>query len=213
MNTKEPKSEKTYIETKDFHKKSLAERPARLSPLSMPKYGTNSFPRQLEKIIKDQFKQMQPKWFITIQWTPPARDFQTAVSHSKHFRNKLLTSVYDCELKQIPNASQRCRIIWFHEKAPDVRGRVVYHSHLHISRLPAPYLTTADLELLLITRIKPGFQSLQHLFRAKNPSVFIKPWIYSHHSSYNFKDYYRFRHHQDADLTLDFENSDLIFTK
>jgi hypothetical protein len=82
-----------------------------------------------------------------------------------------------------------------------------------MSQLPAPYLSTTDLELLLIQKVNPGFRSLQHLFRAINPSVVIKPWKHKHHSSYNLKDYYRFRHHQDADLTLDFENSDLIFTK
>lgn len=176
-------------------------------------YVTHQYPKELEKLIKQQWKQMKPRWFITIQWTPPARDFQVAVQHSKHFRNKLLCSLYDCKLNKLASMNDRCRMIWFHEKAPDVHGRIIYHSHLHMSQLPAPYLSTTDLELLLIQKVNPGFRSLQHLFRAINPSIVIKPWKHSHHSSYNLKDYYRFRHHQDADLTLDFENSDLIFTK
>jgi hypothetical protein len=213
MNMKEPELEISDTETIDEHKGNQSERQANSSHVSTPRSHKHSFPKQLETIIKAQLKLMQPQWFITVQWTPPARDFQTAVYHSKHFRNKLLTHLYECKLKQIPEASHRCKMIWFHEKAPDARGRVLFHSHLHMSRLPAPYVTVSDLKLLLITRIKPGFQSLQHLFRTKNPSVVIKPWIDSHHASYNFKDYYRFRHHQDADLTLDIQNSDLIFTK
>lgn len=176
-------------------------------------YVTHQYPKELEKLVKHQWKQMKPKWFITIQWTPPARDFLVAVQHSKHFRNKLLCSLYDCKLNKLPNVNEQCRMIWFHEKGQDVYGRISYHSHLHMSQLPAPYRSTTDLELLLIQKVKPGFRSLQHLFRSKNPSVIIKPWKYDHHSSYNLKDYYRFRHHQDADLTLDIENSDLIVTK
>jgi len=177
-------------------------------------YVTHQYQKELEKLIKNQWKQMKPRWFLTIQWTPPARSFHVAVEHSKHFRNKLLCSVYDCELDKLPDMNERCRMIWFHEKAPDVYGRIIYHSHLHMSKLPAPYRSITDLELLLIQKVKPGFRSLQHLFRSKNPSIVIKPWKYNHHSSYNLKDYYRYRHHQDADLTLDMsKNSDLIVTK
>ena len=32
-------------------------------------------------------------------------------------------------------------------------------------------------------------------------------------ANYNLKDYYRFRHHQDSDLVLDIENSDLQFSR
>lgn len=181
--------------------------------LSRAGYEIPGYARELEKQIKQQWRQMKPKWFITIQWTPPASDFLIAVKHSKHFRNKLLTIVYKCRLDKLPSMSERCRMIWFHEKAQDMNGRITYHSHLHMSRLPDPYHSMNDIELLLTQKIKPGFRSLQHLFRIRNPSVVIKPWQYIYHSRYNLKDYYRFRHHQDADLTLDFENSDLIFTK
>jgi hypothetical protein len=41
----------------------------------------------------------------------------------------------------------------------------------------------------------------------------LKPWIREHHANYNLKDYYRFKHHQDSDLVLDIENSDLEFSR
>ena len=39
----------------------------------------------------------------------------------------------------------------------------------------------------------------------------IKPWVWDHHAFYNLKDYYSYRHHQDPDLVLDYQNSDLVF--
>ena len=39
----------------------------------------------------------------------------------------------------------------------------------------------------------------------------IKPWVWDHHAFYNLKDYYFYRHHQDLDLVLDYQNSDLVF--
>jgi hypothetical protein len=41
----------------------------------------------------------------------------------------------------------------------------------------------------------------------------VKPWIQDHHGFYNLKDYYKYKHHQDSDLVLDYRNSDLRFTK
>ena len=39
----------------------------------------------------------------------------------------------------------------------------------------------------------------------------IKPWNWDYHAFYNLKDYYFYKHHQDPDLVLDYENSDLVF--
>ena len=44
-----------------------------------------------------------------------------------------------------------------------------------------------------------------------NRGVVIKTWVWDYHSIYNLKDYYSYRHHQDPDLFLDYENSDLVF--
>jgi hypothetical protein len=38
----------------------------------------------------------------------------------------------------------------------------------------------------------------------------IRRWDYDHHAFYNLKDHYRFKHHQDSDLVLDYITSDLI---
>jgi hypothetical protein len=39
----------------------------------------------------------------------------------------------------------------------------------------------------------------------------IKRWNKKHHGSYNLKDYYKYKYHQDSDLVLDYKNSDLLF--
>ena len=44
-----------------------------------------------------------------------------------------------------------------------------------------------------------------------NRGVVIKPWNWDHHAFYNLKDYYSYRHQQDPDLVLDYQNSDLVF--
>jgi hypothetical protein len=47
----------------------------------------------------------------------------------------------------------------------------------------------------------------------QNKGLVIKRWNREHHGSYNLKDYYKYKHHQDSDLVLDYRNSDLRFTK
>ena len=172
-----------------------------------------SYPRILQETLRRQWTLARPKWFITIQWTPAAINFATASEHSRLFRNKLLTTIYDCRLKQLPEPEDRCKLIWFHERALDPEGRLIYHSHLHLSQLPRPYSTQRQLELLIQNKVAPGFRCLKTLYRKQDPSVVIKPWNEKHHANYNLKDYYKYKHHQDADLVLDFEISDLIFAK
>jgi len=61
---------------------------------------SKNYPRILQETLDQQWTQIKPKWFITIQWTPAAINFETASGHSRLFRNKLLTTIYDCHLKQ-----------------------------------------------------------------------------------------------------------------
>lgn len=183
-----------------------------------PKGGISSrtsktYPRILQETLDQQWTLIKPKWFITIQWTPAAINFEAASGHSRLFRNKLLTTIYDCHLKQLPEPQDRCRLFWFHERAQDPKGRLIYHSHLHLTQLPPPYSTQHQLELLIQHKVAPGFKCLQNLYRKQDPSVVIKPWDQKHHANYNLKDYYTYKYHQDSDLVIDYELSDLIFTK
>jgi hypothetical protein len=172
-----------------------------------------TLPKVLQKHLDTQWSRYTPEWFITIQWTPAATTFDIASEHAKLFRNKLLTSVYNCHLKKIPEPLKRCKLVWFHEKAQDSYGRIIYHSHLHLTALPEPYSTQTDLEILIATNIAPGFKCLKHLWRKYNAGIVIKPWIYERHAFYNLKDYYRFKYCQDSDLVPDCLLSDLIFAK
>ena len=133
--------------------------------------------------------------------------------HARHFRNIFLTSIYSCSLKKLPRPEDRCRLIWFHERAEDPEGRLIYHSHLHLIDHPETNLTALDIHWIIDTTVAPGFQCLKHLHRKIDPAVVIKPWNRSHHGNYNLKDYYTYKYHQDADLVLDYERSDLITTK
>jgi hypothetical protein len=167
----------------------------------------------LQSTLKDQWWHSKPKWFITLQWTPAAVNYETASGHSRLFRNKLLTTIYNCRLKDLPEPQDRCRLIWFHERAEDPSGRLIYHSHLHLTPLPKSYSTQRQLELLIQHQVAPGFRCLKNLFRKRDPAVVVVPWIQEHHANYNLKDYYTYKHHQDPDLVFDPEISDLIFTK
>jgi len=40
----------------------------------------------------------------------------------------------------------------------------------------------------------------------------IRPWNHDHHAFYNLKDHYHHQHHQDSDLILDVQISDLMIT-
>ena len=185
---------------------------------------TIAYQSVLQELLEQQWRTIQPKWFITLQWSPAPFSYSTATHHAKHFRNKLLSFLYQCRLKELPDPNDRCRLIWFHERTADPSGRLIYHSHLHLSELPPPYSTPQHLEHLIDTKVAPGFQCLkihkghnrcrnQGSRSAPNPAVVIKPWIAEHHAHYNLKDYVTYKHQQDGDLVLDLEGSDLIVTK
>ena len=60
-------------------------------------------------------------------------------------------------------------------------------------------------------KVSPRVQKLLKTTSEGNRGVVIKPWNWDHHAFYNLKDYCSYRHHQDPDLVLDYENSDLVF--
>jgi hypothetical protein len=184
---------------------------------SRPKGGNDSglnatYIEAIKTLIEKQWNAYLPAWFITIQWSPAPTTFTHASDHSRHFRNKFLTSIYSCTLKQLPDPEERCKLIWFHERAQDPKGRLIYHSHLHLTEVPQVN-TAHHLQWIIARRVAPRFHCLKHLNRKTDPGVVIRHWNHDHHAFYNIKDFYRYQHHQDSDLVLDIELSDLIATK
>lgn len=181
-----------------------------------PKGGNKSRSTALHQVLQDcieyQFKTYPPSWFLVIQWTPAPKDFATTQNQAKHFRNKFLSAVYKCDLDQLPPARNRIKLIWFHERAQDPKGNLIWHSNLHLESLPTPYASSmTQLEWIIQKKVAPRFRCLRHLNRKEDSALMIKPWIYDDHAHYNLKDYYKYKHHQDSDLVLDYLNSDLIF--
>jgi len=69
------------------------------------------------------------------------------------------------------------------------------------------------LDWLIHHKVAKRFHRFSTSNSSENKGFALKPWIREHHANYNLKDYYRFKHHQDSDLVLDIENSDLEFSR
>lgn len=184
---------------------------------SRPKGGNDSrlnqeFLKTLQIILKNQWETHPPEWFITIQWSPAPYKYQVASGHCRHFKNKLLTAIYSCNLKKLPPPEDRCKFIWFHERARDPNNRLIYHSHLHLTK-PTRIISGHHLQWIIQTKVAPGFRCLKHLHRQQDPGVVIRHWNYDQHAFYNLKDHYRHQYKQDADLVLDYMTSDLMLSK
>ncbi len=173
--------------------------------------SANSLYSEVKELISNQWDMYPPAWFIVIQWTPAPMNHPAVVGHAKHFRNKLLSSVYNCQIRQVPPAEDRFKMVWFHERALDPRGHIIWHSNLHLEALPGPCPgSVIYLESIITTKVAPHFRSLRNLSRKEDPALVIKKWKYDQHAFYNLKDYWKFKYSQDPDLALDYENSDLI---
>ncbi|MEY4801725.1 MAG: hypothetical protein RLZZ274_456 [Cyanobacteriota bacterium] len=174
-------------------------------------------------IVEYQFQEVfQPHWFGNIQWQPFIADYTSAVKETRHFRNKFLCALLNTKPKKIPNPPERPRIIWFHEKAPvninpqdssNPRYKIAYHTHFHLEECPEPYDSWIHLDWLIHQKVAKGFHRFSTSNSVENKGFILKPWIREHHANYNLKDYYRFKHHQDSDLVLDIQNSDLEFSR
>jgi len=184
---------------------------------------TQDFSKIHKAIVEYQFQEIfQPNWFGSIQWQPFITDYTSAVKETRHFRNKFLCALLNTKPKKIPSPPERPRIIWFHEKAPvlintqepsNPRYKIAYHTHFHLEECPKPYDSWIHLDWLIRHKVAKGFYRFSTSNSSENKGFVLKPWIREHHANYNLKDYYRFKHHQDCDLVLDIENSDLEFSR
>ena len=181
------------------------------------KSKTNSFGKVMEKVILNQWEtNFRPHWFITIHWNDLPTSFETVQGHTKHLRNVFLTQLMGCGSPcDLPDPPGRPSAIFFHERSPVIcRSRQIlpFHTHLHLGELPSPLNEQWYLDVLLKSRVALRVKKLLKTTTKGNEGVLIKRWNQKHHGSYNLKDYYKYKHHQDADLVLDYKNSDLKFT-
>ena len=194
------------------------------NPKNFRQLRTAQDPTKLHKaIIEYQFQEVfQPHWFGSIQWQPFITGYASAVKEARHFRNKFVCALLNTKPKKIPNPPERPRIIWFHEKAPvlinpqepsNPRYKIAYHTHFHLEKCPEPYDSCIHLDWLIRHKVAKEFHHFSTSNSTENKGFVLKPWIREHHANYNLKDYYRLKHHQDSDLVLDIENSDLQFSR
>ncbi len=187
-----------------------------------PHLKLNSSPCEIvTSTIALQFENVfTPRWFGTVEWIPFIRNYDEAVRESRHFMNKFFSAMFCTKLKKIPFPPHRPRIIWFHEKKSvvinpnhktDPRYRSVFHSHFHLGECPDPFNDVYSLDALVSLKVAPRFRRLSTNRSKENQAVVIKPWILERHAFYNLKDYHQSKYKQDADLVLDYENSDLEF--
>ncbi|RNC94501.1 MAG: hypothetical protein ED554_02855 [Synechococcus sp. YX04-3] len=104
--------------------------------------------------------------------------------------------------------------MFFHERKPVItKGRQItaFHTHLHLGALPDPLNHLWYIDHLIHQKVSPRVQKLLKTTSEGNRGLVIKPWNWDHHAFYNLKDYYRYKHHQDPDLVIDDQNSDLRF--
>jgi len=176
---------------------------------------TGSHPKVLQELIRTQWEtNFRPQWFITLLWNDLPTRSETATSHSRHFRNVFLTSLLDQPLKKLPKPPSRPSLVFFHERKPVItRGRQItaFHTHLHLGPLPDHQNHLWFLDHLIHQEVAPRVRNLLKTTTEENKGVVIKPWVWDHYAFYNLKDYYRYKHHQDADLVLDYQSSDLVF--
>ena len=125
-----------------------------------------------------------------------------------------MTSLLNQPLKKLPEPPFRPHLVFFHERKPVItreRQITAFHTHLHLGALPDPLNHLWYLDHLIHQKVSPRVQRLLKTTSEGNRGVVIKPWNWDHHAFYNLKDYYRYKHHQDPDLVLDYQNSDLVF--
>ena len=175
---------------------------------------TGSHPKVLQEYLRDQWENnFQPHWFITLLWNDLPTHFDTVEGHAKTFKNIFLTQLFDCRSPtKIPDPPNRPSMILMQERKSVIRqGRQIlaYHTHLHLGSLPDHQNHLWYFDHLIHQKVSPRVQKLLKTTTRNNQGVVIKPWVWDHHAFYNLKDYYSYQHHQDADLVLDYRNSDL----
>jgi hypothetical protein len=136
---------------------------------------------------------------------------ETVISHS---RNVFLTTLLNQPLRKLPEPLLRPQFVFFHKRKPvSIKGRWItaFHTDLHLGAAPDSLNHLWYLDHLIRQKVSPRVQKLLKTTTKWNRGVVVKPWVWDHHEFYNLKDYHSYQHHQEPDLVLDYQNSDLVF--
>lgn len=176
---------------------------------------TRSHLKVLQELIRDQWENnFRHQWFITLLWNDLSTRSETAISHSRYFRNVFLNSLFNQPLNKLPKPHFRPHLVFFHERKPVIhKGRQIsaFHTHLHLGALPDRLNNLWQLDHLIHQKVSLRVQKLLKTTSDGSIGMVIKPWVWVHHAFYNLRDYYFYRHHHYPDLVLDCQNSDLLF--
>ena len=87
-----------------------------------------------------------------------------------------------------------------------------YHTHIHLFNVDTYLkdLTDDRLRKLIQRKIGRTIRKLNKEYNKSYKGVDVKVWEEHRHANYNFKDYEKYRGHQDEDLVLDLHNSDFL---
>ncbi|QNJ18115.1 hypothetical protein SynA1840_50014 [Synechococcus sp. A18-40] len=170
-----------------------------------------------KKWIFNTWDVYEPEYFVSVLWSDMPTCPVKCSSHASILRNKILcktTGASKCS--RIPDLPHRLGMTTFCERTFTQKGKVTYHTHLHIFNTNNRWRTPVDLDLFI--RYQAGLR-IEKLLKSDtefNEGVVVKKWVRDHHRYYNLKEQERqkrithTRYTQDKDLLLDPENSDLL---
>lgn len=178
----------------------------------------SNYIQSIKDLVNQDWSLSQPEFFITLLWTDYPRQFDTVKGHMSILKNKLLCHLHNLNrCSDIPDANHRLGMTVFHEKGltkpiPTLEEIVSYHTHIHMFNVnnSLKNITPDGLRKLIQRKIGSTVKKLDKTYNESYKGVDVRVWDRVRHQNYNFKDYDRYRGHQDEDLTLDYKNSDFI---
>ena len=173
---------------------------------------------EYKRFVYQMWDQYKPQLYVSLHWKDfPETDTQIK-KHHRHFKNVLLCG--KCGVKRaedIPEFPDRMGMTFFHEKKKvfnKCKDKYVmaYHTHIHVFNLDDDDYWITCPKLLEFHIQNTLSRNLNSLLRCTSEDADrgadVIQWKSERHRHYNFKDFSKYRYHQDWDLVVDVENSD-----
>ena len=173
---------------------------------------------KLEHWIFYNWKLHPPEFFITLLWNDLPTSQERVSSYQRKFRNVFLTKLYHLsktsKLKSLP-FPKRTGMMIFNEKkevftSKSNRPIFTFHTHIHLCNTGNLFDDELSVESFIRDKCSDYLPTLLKTDTEGNRGVVVKEWNRDHHLHYNFKDLCSYQHHQDWDLLLDYQTSDLL---
>ena len=173
---------------------------------------------EYKRFVHQMWQQYNPQLYVSLHWKDfPETDTQIK-SHHRHFKNVLLRNKYGKrKAEKIPEFPDRMGMTFFHEKK-EVFNKwkkkyvMAYHTHIHVFNLEDDDDWITCPKLLEFHIQNTLSRNLNKLLRCTSEDADrgadVIRWKTERHLHYNFKDFSKYRYHQDWDLVVDVENSD-----